>query len=176
MDKTDESSAVINEIKEEKPTVSDLAENGQQDVEMKESDQSASTLNDEPTVNGVKIEEDEKPVNSSNSIKDEEVSDEVEEEESGNEELEDEHEEESKPKETLVTHQSPKILYQEPLFAEICSFFNIFGTAIGLKYSIGRLEQILCTHVNGKGRLNCFHYSKFLNFQPIQLLLISICF
>lgn len=97
-----------------------------------------------PKSNGVKIETED------DQVEDEDVSN----EEADDEEIEDEEQEDTKPAEPkakIITHVSPRVLYQEPIFAELCSFFNTFGSSLGLKYSIERLEKLLCTHVNGKG-------------------------
>ncbi|KAI6233485.1 PHD-type domain-containing protein [Aphelenchoides fujianensis] len=37
-----------------------------------------------------------------------------------------------------------------PTFAQVCSFFNTFGSALGLRYSFQQLEKVLCTYENGK--------------------------
>jgi hypothetical protein len=89
-------------------------------------------------------------------IKNEEIDEAAveDEDESESEDIEEPEEDvKQEPKAKVITHVSPKMLYQEPAFAEICSFFNMFGAAIGLKYSIEQLENLLCTHVNGKGKI-----------------------
>ena len=85
-----------------------------------------------PETNGVKKEEPD--------VEDEEM-------------IEDEEEDQSSSKESakIITHTDSKLLYHEPAFAEVCSFFNTFGTSLGARYSIDRLEKVFCTLVNGKG-------------------------
>ena len=70
------------------------------------------------------------------------------------EEQEDEDEESrtsSIDKPRVVTTTDPSKLYSESTFAEICSFFNQFGTALGLRNSIAQLEKLFCTYENEKG-------------------------
>lgn len=50
------------------------------------------------------------------------------------------------------THFEPTLLYQEPAYAEICSFFNIFSSLLNIKpISFTKLEKIFCTYYNGEG-------------------------
>lgn len=50
------------------------------------------------------------------------------------------------------THLKPTLLYQEPAYAEICSFFNMFSSLLNIKpLSFAKLEKIFCTFYNGEG-------------------------
>lgn len=52
----------------------------------------------------------------------------------------------------IVEHLDSSLLYQNPIFAEICSFFNTFTHLLGLKpMPIAKLDKILCTLINGDG-------------------------
>lgn len=135
----------VEEVKKEVDTDAAAVKNDQAGIEIMEKPQNGDVNHFED--NSVKAEVRDEEI----SVKDEQLSDEsVEEEETTEEELV----EEEKPKEKIITRQSTKPLYQEPLFAEVCSFFNNFGTSLGLKYSIEHLERLLCTYVNGKGEVD----------------------
>lgn len=56
------------------------------------------------------------------------------------------------------THLESTLLYQEPAYAEICSFFNIFSSLLNMKpISFKKLEKIFCTFYNGEG----YYYFNF---------------
>lgn len=148
----DESAPVTKHVDE--PVENGNSQNGNEPMDTSEPAQQSSP--DQNGINGDASVSDDSKIpktevkEESNLVEDEENDDE--------EEIEDDEEEEEavedtklEPKAKVITHISPKVLYQEAMFAELCSFFNMFGSAIGLKYSIERLEKLMCTHVNGKG-------------------------
>lgn len=50
----------------------------------------------------------------------------------------------------VVEHLDSSLLYKNPTFAEICSFFNTFTHLLGLKpLSIAKLDKLFCTLING---------------------------
>nr|CAD2188537.1 unnamed protein product [Meloidogyne enterolobii] len=50
----------------------------------------------------------------------------------------------------VIEHLDSSLLYQNPTFAEICSFFNSFTHLLGLKpISIAKLDKFFCTLING---------------------------
>nr|CAD2204423.1 unnamed protein product [Meloidogyne enterolobii] len=50
----------------------------------------------------------------------------------------------------VIEHLDSSLLYQNPTFAEICSFFNTFTHLLGLKpISIAKLDKFFCTLING---------------------------
>ena len=52
----------------------------------------------------------------------------------------------------VIEHLDSSLLYQNPTFAEICSFFNTFTHLLGLKpISIANLDKLFCTIINGDG-------------------------
>ncbi|KAI6216758.1 PHD-type domain-containing protein [Aphelenchoides besseyi] len=92
------------------------------------------------------VESNEQPEGSNEPVEDEQEDEQMDEDE----ELEDEEPIVEEPKAKVVTQKDHKVLYSDPSFAEICSFFNTFGSSLGLKFSFEKLERMLCTYENGK--------------------------
>ncbi|KAI1730701.1 remodeling and spacing factor 1 [Ditylenchus destructor] len=64
---------------------------------------------------------------------------------------EDDEEEEGEESEIEETHLDASLLYQEPVYAEVCSFFNLFGALMGMKpISFSRIDKMFCTFHNGQ--------------------------
>lgn len=55
--------------------------------------------------------------------------------------------------EVTETHLDVAKLHSEPIYAEICSFLNMFGSLLNIKpISFLKLDNMFCTLYNGEGR------------------------
>lgn len=54
--------------------------------------------------------------------------------------------------EIIETHLDVLKLHSEPIYAEICSFLNMFGSLLNIKpISFSKLDNMFCTLYNGEG-------------------------
>ncbi|CAD5228887.1 unnamed protein product [Bursaphelenchus okinawaensis] len=117
-----------------------------------ESSQESSQKNED---SDVKIEVDDDQEDKVDVKDEEEDENEVSDEEQESEEEEDDAEEgndvkmEPKEEDRVVTRLDPKFLYEDTSFSQLCSFFNTFGSALGLEYTISKLEELFTTEENG---------------------------
>ena len=59
---------------------------------------------------------------------------------------------ESEP-EMVITQLDPAELYADPIYAELCSYFNVFSILLGLKpISFAKLDKLFCTLYNSDGK------------------------